>query len=123
MNGHLYDSSSNIHDINKCVLTYHQPYMGMQLKVKYNFDKAIWNSAEAVDHNGQLFFVLDGQNGLQNVIAVDENGSDVTASLMMFGIAGGDSSQINFPILVDVDRFQVALNDVMKKCKGVKSNY
>tara|TARA_Y100000022_G_scaffold4676_1_gene3803 strand:+ start:197 stop:400 length:204 start_codon:yes stop_codon:yes gene_type:complete len=36
---------------------------------------------------------------------------------------GGDSNQILFPILVDIKRFEVALKDVMKKCKGVKSDY
>ena len=36
---------------------------------------------------------------------------------------GGDSTQIRFPILVDVERFEVALKDVMKKCKGIKSKY
>ena len=110
-------------EIKKCTLEYHQQFMGIKLIVKYDFDKAIWKSAEAVDNGGQLYFTLNGQHGLQNLKGFDENGNDVTDGLLMFGLTGGDSNQILFPILVDIERFKVALKDVVKKCKGVKSDY
>ena len=111
------------HEIKKCTLLYGQSYMGMKLNVKYDFNKAIWNSVKVIEHNGQIYFRVDGKNGLQNVVAFDENGNDVTDVLFFFGIAGGDSTQIQFPILADIERFKVALKDVKKKCKGIKSNY
>ena len=114
---------ATFHEIKKCTLEYHQQFMGINLIVKYDFDKAIWKSAEAVDNGGQLYFTLNGQYGLQNLKGFDENGNDVTDGLLMFGLTGGDSNQILFPILVDIKRFEVALKDVMKKCKGVKSDY
>ena len=109
--------------IKKCTLYYEQSYLGMKLNVKYNFDNVIWKSAEAVEENGQLYFIVNGKNGLQNVIAFDESGNDISDTLFFFGIVGGDSTQIRFPILVNVERFEVALKDVMKKCKGIKSKY
>ena len=119
-----WDSVATEYQIEGCLVSYVQDFMGMTLIAIYDFDKAFWNSAASqIGDDGREYFMLDGELGLQEVYAYDENGEDITESLFFLGINGGVGSFMTFPILVDISRFENAMYDLMDECPGVKSKY
>ncbi len=119
-----WESFSTFHEINGCNVTYYQMFMGFKLIVNYNFDKVFWKSASSEEIKGRTFFILDGQIGTQEINAVDvETNEDVTSSLLIFGLVGGKTSRIRFPILTDISRFENALIDLSDICQGISTKY
>ena len=119
-----WESFSTFHEIRGCDVTYHQMFMGFKLIVNYNFDKVFWKSASSEEIKGETFFILDGQIGTQSIKAVDvETNEDVTNSLLIFGLVGGKTSRIRFPILTDISRFENALIDLSEICQGIRTKY
>ena len=97
---------------------------GLKLIVNYNFDKVFWKSASSEEINGKTFFILDGQTGTQSIKAINlETNEDVTYGLLIFGLVGGKTSRIRFPILTDISRFENALIDLSEICQGIKTKY
>ena len=112
------------YQIDGCLISYVQDFMGMSLIAVYDFDKAFWNSASSqVGEDGREYFMLDGEMGLQEVYAFDEYGDDVTEGLWIWGINGGKGTLMTFPILVDISRFENAMYDLIDECPGIKSKY
>ncbi len=119
-----WDNVATEYQIEGCLISYVQDFMGMSLIAIYDFDKAFWNSAVSqIGDDGREYFMLDGDLGLQEVYAFDQNGDDVTDGLWMFGIEGGQGSFMSFPILVEISRFENAMYDLMDECPGLKSKY
>ena len=119
-----WESFSTFHEVKDCNVTYHQMFMGFKLIVKYNFDKVFWKSASSEEIEGKRFFILDGQKGTQSIRAVNvETNEDVTNGLLIFGLVGGETSRIRFPILTDISRFKNALIDLSEICHGIKTKY
>ncbi len=119
-----WESFSTFHEINGCNVTYYQMFMGFKLIVNYNFDKVFWKSASSEEIKGETFFILDGQIGTQEIKAVDvETNEDVTNGLLIFGLVGGITSRIRFPILTNISRFENALIDLSEICQGVNTKY
>ena len=119
-----WESFSTFHEINGCNVTYYQMFMGFKLIVNYNFDKVYWKSASSEEIKDKTFFILDGQIGAQEIKAVDvETNEDVTNGLLIFGLVGGKTSRIRFPILTDISRFENALIDLSKICQGINTKY
>ena len=119
-----WESFSTFHEVKGCNVTYHQMFMGFKLIVNYNFDKVFWKSASSEEIEGKTFFILDGQVGTQSIKAFNvETNEDVTNSLLIFGLVGGETSRIRFPILTDISRFENALIDVSEICKGIYTKY
>ena len=55
-------------------------------------------SASSEQIEGNTFFLLDGQIGVQSIKAIkEETNEDVTNSLLIFGLVRGDISRIRFP--------------------------
>ena len=52
-----------------------------------------------------------------------ETNEDLSNGLFVFGLTGGASSQIIFPILTEVSRFENALIDLSEICQGIKTKY
>ena len=62
--------------------------------------------------------------GTQEIKAVDvETNEDVTNGLIIFGLVGGKTSRIRFPILTDISRFENALIDLSEICQGISTKY
>ena len=119
-----WQSFSSFHEVQGCNVTYHQMFLGFKLIVNYNFDKVFWKSASLEEIEGKTFFILDGQIGTQSIKAINvETNEDVTNGLLIFGLVGGETSRIRFPILTDISRFENALIDLSKICQGIKTKY
>ena len=119
-----WESFSSFHEIQGCKVTYHQTFMGMKLIVDYDFDKVIWKSASTKESEGKTFFILNGQVGAQTLKALSlETNEDLSNGLFIFGLIGGASSQIIFPILTEISRFENALIDLSEICQGIKTKY
>ena len=119
-----WESFSTFHEIKGCNVTYHQMFMGFKLIVNYNFDKVFWKSASSEEIDGKTFFILDGQIGTQSIRAINiETNEDVTNGLLIFGLVGGETSRIRFPIVTDISRFENALIDLSKICQGISTKY
>mgnify|MGYP001183043107 FL=1 len=119
-----WDNVATEYQIEGCMVSYVQDFMGLSLIAVYDFDKAFWNSASSqVGEDGREYFMLDGEIGLQEVYAYDEYGDDVTEGLWIWGINGGKGTLMTFPILVDISRFENAMYDLMDECPGIKSKY
>jgi len=117
-------SFSSFHEVQGCKVTYHQTYMGMKLIVDYDFDKVIWKSASTKESKGKTFFILNGQVGAQTLKALSlETNEDLSNGLFIFGLIGGASSKIIFPILTEISRFKNALIDLSEICQGIKTKY
>ena len=98
--------------------------MGFKLIVNYNFNKVFWKSASTEEIEGKTFFILDGQVGTQSIKAInEETNEDVTTGLLIFGLVGGETSRIRFPIVTDISRFENALIDLSQICQGIKTRY
>ena len=96
--------------------------MGFKLIVNYNFDKFFWKSASSEEIEGKIFFILDGKIGTQSIKAINiETNEDVTNGLLIFGLVGGKTSRIRFPILTDISRFENTLIDLSEICKGINT--
>ena len=112
------------YEIDDCVISYTQNFMGSTLLATYNFNKALWNSAASeIGDDGIEYFVLNGETGVQEVYLYSEDGEDLSDGLWMFGISPGPSDNIIFPILVEISRFENAMFDLMDECEGKKSKY
>ena len=112
------------YQVDDCVVTYSQNFMGSILSVIYDFNKAKWNSASnEIGEDGREYFTLSGENGVQEVYLYSTEGEDLSDGLMMFGLIPGPSDLIFFPILVEISRFENAMFDLMDECKGIKSTY
>ena len=48
---------------------------------------------------------------------------DLSNGLFIFGLIRGASSQITFPILIEVSRLENALIDLSEICQGIKTKY
>ena len=119
-----WESFSTFHEVEGCNVTYHQLFMGFKLIVNYNFDKVFWKSASSEEIEGKIFFILDGKIGTQSIKAINiETNEDVTNGLLIFGLVGGETSRIRFPILTDISRFENALIDLSEICKGINTKY
>ena len=119
-----WESFSTFHEVKGCNVTYHQMFMGFKLIVNYNFDKVFWKSASSEEIDGQTFFILDCQIGAQSIKAINvETNEDVTYGLLIFGLVGGETSRIRFPILTDISRFENALIDLSEICQGINTKY
>ena len=119
-----WESFSTFHEVKGCNVTYHQMFMGFKLIVNYNFDKVFWKSASSEEIDGKTFFILDGQTGTQSIKAINvETNEDVTYGLLIFGIVGGETSRIRFPIVTDISRFENALIDLSEICQGINTKY
>ena len=119
-----WESFSTFHEVKGCNVTYHQMFMGFKLIVNYNFNKVFWKSASSEEIDGKTFFILDGQIGTQSIKAINiETNEDVTNSLLIFGLVGGETSRIRFPIVTDISRFENALIDLSKICQGINTKY
>ncbi len=117
-------SFSSFHEVQGCKVSYHQTFMGMKLIVDYDFDKVIWKSASTKEIGGKTFFTLNGEVGAQTLKALSlETNEDLSNGLLIFGLIGGASSQITFPILTEISRFQNALIDLSEVCQGIKTKY
>ena len=117
-------SFSSFHEIQGCKVTYHQTFMGMKLIVDYDFDKVIWKSASTKEIEGKTFFTLNGEVVAQTLKALSlETNEDLSNGLFIFGLIGGASSQIIFPILTEISRFENALIDLSEICQGIKTKY
>ena len=117
-------SFSTYHEVKGCNVTYNQMFMGFKLVVNYNFDKVFWKSAFSEKIDGKTFFILDGQIGTQSIKAINtETNEDVTNGLLIFGLVGGQTSRIRFPILTDISRFEYALIDLSEICNGINTKY
>ena len=117
-----WESFSTFHEVKGCYVTYHQMFLGFKLIINYNFDKVFWKSASSEEIEGKTFFVLDGQIGTQSIKAINvETNEDVTNSLLVFGLVGGEASRIRFPILTDISRFENTLIDLSEICKGINT--
>ena len=115
---------TNEYEIDGCVITYVQPFMGLNLIAIYDFNKALWNSAASqIGEDGREYFILNGEVGVQEIYAYDADGLDQTDDLWLFGLEPGPSTTIFFPILVDISRFENAMYDLMDECTGIKSKY
>ena len=115
---------TNEYEIDGCVITYVQPFMGLNLIAIYDFNKALWNSAASqIGEDGREYFILNGEVGVQEIYAYDADGLDQTDGLWFFGLEPGPSTTISFPILVDISRFENAMYDLMDECPGIKSKY
>ena len=98
--------------------------MELRLVVNYNFYKVFWKSNSSEEIEGKTFFILDGQIGTQSIKAINvETNEDVTNGLFIFGLIGGETSRIRFPILTDISRFEKALIDLSKICQGINTKY
>ena len=42
---------------------------------------------------------------------------------LFFVLVGGETSRIRFPIVTDISRFENALIDLSKICKGINTKY
>ena len=94
------------------------------LKEANKFDKVIWKSASTKESEGKTFFILNGQVGAQTLKALSlETNEDLSNGLFIFGLIGGASSQIIFPILTEISRFENALIDLSEICQGIKTKY
>ena len=112
------------YEIDDCVISYTQNFMGSTLLATYDFNKALWNSAASeTGEDGIEYFVLNGETGVQEVYLYSEDGEDISDGLWMFGISPGPSETIIFPILVEISRFENAMFDLMNECEGKKSKY
>ena len=112
------------YEIDDCVITYTQNFMGSTLLATYDFNKALWNSAASeIGEDGVEYFVLNGETGVQEVYLYSEDGEDISDGLWMFGISPGPSETIIFPIVVEISRFENAMFDLMDECEGKKSKY
>ena len=112
------------YQIDGCVISYTQNFMGSTLLATYDFNKALWNSASSeIGDDGIEYFVLNGEKGIQEVYLYSEDGEDLSDSLLIFGISPGPSNTIIFPILVEIGRFESAMFDLMDECEGKKSKY
>ena len=112
------------YEIDDCVISYTQNFMGSTLLAIYDFNRALWNSAASeIDEDGIEYFVLNGETGVQEVYLYSDDGEDITDGLWMFGIAPGPSNKIIFPIQVEISRFENAMFDLMDECEGKKSKY
>lgn len=112
------------YQIDGCIISYVQNFMGNNLIAIYDFDKALWNSAASqIGEDGREYFILNGNVGLQEVYLYDPNGEDISDGLWALGIESGPTSLMTFPILVDISRFENAMYDLMDECPGVKSKY
>ena len=112
------------YEIDDCVISYTQNFMGFTLLATYDFNKALWNSAASeIGDDGIEYFVLNGETGVQEVYLYSEDGEDLSDGLWMFGISPGPSDNIIFPILVEISRFENAMFDLMDECEGKKSKY
>ena len=119
-----WESFSTFHEVKGCNVTYHQMFMGFKLIVNYNFDKVFWKSASSEEIDGKTFFILDGQIGTQSIKAINiETNEDVTHGLLIFGLVGGETSRIVFPIITDISRFENALIDLSEICQGINTKY
>ena len=119
-----WESFSTFHEVKGCNVTYHQMFMGFKLIVNYNFDKVFWKSASSEEIEGKTFFILDGQIGAQSIKAINvETNEDVTNGLLIFGLEGGETSRIRFPILTDISRFENALINLSAICQGINTKY
>ena len=117
-------SFSTFHEVKGCNVTYHQMFLGFKLIVNYNFNKVFWKSASSEEIEGKTFFILDGQIGTQSIRAINiETNEDITNGLLIFGLVGGETSRIRFPILTDISRFENALIDLSKICQGINTKY
>ena len=118
------ETFSTFHEVKGCNVTYHQMFMGFKLIVNYNFDKVFWKSASSEEIDGKTFFILDGQIGTQSIKAINvETNKDVTNGLLIFGLVGGETSRIRFPIITDISRFENALIDLSEICQGINTKY
>ena len=119
-----WESFSTFHEVKGCNITYHQMFLGFKLIVNYNFNKVFWKSASSEEIEGKTFFILDGQIGTQSIKAINlETNEDVTNGLLIFGLVGGETSRIRFPIVTDISRFENALIDLSEICQGIKTKY
>ena len=119
-----WQSFSTFHEVKGCNVTYHQMFLGFKLIVNYNFNKVFWKSASSEEIEGKIFFILDGQIGTQSIKAINvETNEDVTNGLLIFGLVGGETSRIIFPILTDISRFENALIDLSEICQGINTKY
>ena len=119
-----WESFSTFHEVKGCNVTYHQMFMCFKLIVNYNFNKVFWKSASSEEIDGKTFFILDGQIGAQSIKAINvETNEDVTYGLLIFGLVGGETSRIRFPIVSEISRFENALIDLSEICQGVNTNY
>ena len=116
---------SNDVSIEGCKVTYVQPIplFGVNITAKYDFDKANYKSATTSYQNSQKLFILSGDNGLQDLSIISEDGKDNSAVLMLLGVTPGKSSTLSFPLIVTMDRFKVAFADLKTQCPGIKSKY
>ena len=92
--------------------------------VNYDFDKVFWKSASSENVQNKTFFILDGQIGVQSLRAFDlKTNEDLTSGLFIFGLAGGESSRIRFPIITDISRFENAMIDLSEIYGGINTKY
>ncbi len=107
-----WESFSTFYEVKVCYVTYHQIFLGCKLVVNYNFEKVFWKSASSDEIEGKTFFKLDVQIGTQSIKAIKvEINEEVTNGLLIFGLVGGETSRIRFPILTDISRNENALID------------
>ena len=119
-----WESFSNFHEVKGCNVTYHQMFLGLRLVVNYNFDKVFWKSASSEKIDGKTFFTLDGQIGIQSIKVINvETNEDITYGSLIFGLVGGETSRIRFPIVTDISRFEKALIDLSEICQGINTKY
>ena len=119
-----WNSFATFYEVKGCKVTYHQLFLGMKLVVNYDFDKVFWKSASSETVQTKTFFILDGQTGIQSLKAFDlKTNEDVTSGLFIFGLVGGESSRIRFPIITDISRFENAMIDLAEICGGIKTKY
>ena len=112
------------YQIDDCVVSYSQNFMGSILVATYDFNKAYWNSAASeIGEDGTEYFILNGEVGIQEVYLYSEEGEDLSDGLLMFGLSPGPSNMIFFPIIVDISRFENAMIDLIDECEGIESKY
>lgn len=117
-----WDAVSQDYVVDGCQITYVQSYMGMKLKVTYDFDKANYKSATTEYRDNRTWFSVSGDKGIQDLSAT-ENGEDVSAMLPVLGLMPGKTNVITFAIFVTEDRFLNAFMDLQAQCPGKKSKY
>ena len=119
-----WQSFSIDYQVEDCVVTYTQDFMGSTLVATYDFNKAYWNSASSeIGEDGTEYFILNGEIGVQEVYLYSEEGEDLSDGLFMFGLSPGPSNMIFFPIIVEINRFEKAMVDLMYERKGLESKY
>lgn len=114
---------SDDYTVDDCKVSYVQSVMGVNMLVEYDFNKANYASAVTRFENNLTWFSVSGDEGVQVLSAVTDDGKDRSGVLALLGLPPGASRTISFPMQVTQSRFANALADLRNQCPGKKSKY